>query len=602
MKTKKRAFQAYCYYIQQQWHTLIIINYLKKYANLYQNINLLKFLNINFEHKYLKLKFIKMKMARENTKILVVMPRYILSSKKNYEYAFPLGIGYISASLKKAGFDVDCLNLNHEKGSIKSIMTEHLNKKRYNFVCTGHFAYSYGIVEKIINSVREHKNKHMKFILGGPIITSEPELIFNSLKPDFGVLGEGEITVVKLLDCITQHQKLNKVNGICYSVGGKIKFTKPREIIKNLDEIPYPDVDGFGYEEQLKNMGNNFLVNVFDYPRCYTILGSRGCPYNCTFCYHSLGYKYRTRSVDSIAKEIEYAIKKYKANVFNIVDDLFAVNKERVYEFCKKIKKVFSKIPYECKWFCQLTVNDVDEKMLKTLKDAGCYLISYGLESYSDIVLKSMKKPITSKKIDRAIKLTRKCGLGIEGNFIFGDKAETKESAYKTLNYWKKNANGQIQVGFIQPYPNSEIWQHCVKKGIIKDKLWYIKNKMAHQNWLNMTDLMTDKEIAQLKKDIVRARAKYMKFVVPISMKKIGGKYKYDIKLKCPFCKQTIRYKNIVFRNKYVFGKLSCCRNCFSRFYLSSRLFKFQSDHYDSLDFFRRNYLRFRDNVLTKFI
>ncbi len=88
-------------------------------------------------------------------------------------------------------------------------------------------------------------------------------------------------------------------------------------------------------------------------------------------------------------------------------------------------------------------------------------------------------------------------------------------------DFWKNFCEGQVQLGFIQAYPGSEIYNHCVKKGIIKDELDYIKNKMAHQNWLNMTDKMTDEEILQLKKEMLdAAKIKYYKFIVPLKIKK----------------------------------------------------------------------------------
>ena len=86
-----------------------------------------------------------------------------------------------------------------------------------------------------------------------------------------------------------------------------------------------------------------------------------------------------------------------------------------------------------------MSVNNVDDELLRILKDSGCKVVSYGFESISDDVLKSMKKPITAEKIDNALKLTLKQGLAIQANFIFGDIAETKSTAYETLNYWKKN-------------------------------------------------------------------------------------------------------------------------------------------------------------------
>ena len=95
------------------------------------------------------------------------------------------------------------------------------------------------------------------------------------------------------------------------------------------------------------------------------------------------------------------------------------------------------------------------------------------------------KEKITPEKIDFAFKETLKSKIGIQGNFIFGDIAETKETAKETLNYWKKNAQAQISLGFVEPYPGSDIYFHCVKKGLIKDKIDFIQNK-KHMEEINL--------------------------------------------------------------------------------------------------------------------
>ncbi len=538
-------------------------------------------------------------------KILLVIPRYNLTNKIDYEYAFPLGLGYISAVIKKAGYDVDCLNLNHFNGATEDLINRRLDTKRYDVVATGHMGIGYAVIEKIVKVSRDHRTKP-KIILGGPLITSEPELMFNALKPDYAVVGEGEITILKLLKCLDKNKSVEKVKGIIY-LGKEEKpvFTEPRKVIENIDSLPFPDFEGIGFEKQLENMSFNTAQFgcIFDYPRVYPILCSRGCPFQCTFCYHCLGREYRMRSLGNIMKELKNAVKKYRINVIVIYDDLFSIDKKRLYEFCKRMKNFINEVNWEIKWTCQLSVINVDKEMLEVLKDSGCYSISYGFESYSQVVLKSMRKPITPKQIDNAIKLTMKSGMAIQGNFIFGDVAETKETARETLDYWKKNCRGQVHLGFILPYPGSEIYERCVKKGIIKDKLSFIKNNMPHQNWLNMTEKMSDEEILQLKRDILKTRREHAKYVIPIKISKDKdnkNRNRYDILVKCPFCKEKIRYRNFFLTGRLIYNDLTSCKKCHMRFHIASTFYKFALKHYQELDFFRKNYLLIKSNVLKK--
>ena len=533
-------------------------------------------------------------------KILLIVPRYNLTNEINYNYTFPLGLSYISAALKKEKYDADCLNLNHCNGTILKIITKILNKKKYDFVCTGHTGIGYVVIKNIIDSVRIHKSSP-RIVLGGPIISSEPEIIFKSLKPDFGVIGEGEKTIIELLKFFEAGKDLTKVDGIIFQdKDSNLITTKKREVIMDLDSLPYPDFDGFGFGEQIKNMSTNdsYVHNMFDYPRVYPILCSRSCPFQCTFCYHSLGRKYRARSIDNVIDEIKTAIKKYKINGLSIYDDLFSVNKERLLEFCKKIKEITKDLPWTFKWTCQLTVHNIDKEFLKTLKDAGCIIISFGFESISPTVLKSMQKPITVEQINNAIKLTFETKMSLQGNFIFGDVAETKETANETLYYWKKNCMGQIGLDFIQPYPGSYIYYHCIKKGLIKDKMKFIET-IGERRWYNMTDKMTNDDMEKLKKEILKAMVLYRKSVSYRSIKKIG-KNKYAIKSKCPYCRKIIEYKNLHLNNPLYFSEFMICRNCNMRFGVSSSLNKFVRKFSPQIQSFMEYYVKMRKNFFKK--
>ncbi len=529
----------------------------------------------------------------------MIVPKYRLINHKDYGYFFPSGLAYISAVIKKAGYELDCLNLNHFEGKIKDIIKSQLDNQSYDVVCTGHLAIGYPIIEKIINAVKNN-SPNTKIILGGAIITTEPELMLDSLNVDYGVMGEGEETIIELLDCIEKNKDFRKVDGICYRDKEKnFILTNPRKPIEDLNSLPTPDLDGLGFKEYLDNQTCEFIngsFSLYDYPRQYPVLCSRGCPYQCTFC-HPILKKYRMRSLDNIFEEIESVIKKYNINFIFLVDDLFSVNKERLFDFCKRMKALNRKISHKVGWFCNLTVRNIDDELLSVLKDAGCKFIGYGFESFSQKVLDSMKKPITPNMIENAVYKTMNVGIPFQGNFIFGDTAETKETAKETLDWWKKNAKGQIDLVFIQPYPGSEIYNRCIQKGIIKDKLDHIKNKLPFTNYLNMTDNMTDKEISDLKNEIFEMKRKYCFYAIPSKIKKIS-KERYNVIAKCPFCKEIMDYKNCFFENKLRISMWVPCRKCNMKFFIVSRLKKLQIDNYRRLQIVSGIYVKIRDKIL----
>ena len=225
-----------------------------------------------------------------------------------------------------------------------------------------------------------------------------------------------------------------------------------------------------------------------------------------------------------------------------------------------------------------MRVDGLDEELLRTLKDAGCYMVSYGFESYSQTVLNSMKKHVTPEQINKAVQLTLKSNISIQGNFIFGDKAETIHTASETLNYWKNNIPAGIILTFINPYPGTALYKNCVERGVIKDKLDFIENHIF--DVINMTDGMTDSEFEKLKLDIFEEKLKFRMGVIPISLKKIKDTGTYDIRVKCPHCNENVEYGNYIIRYKSFFNLMMYCRQCRRRFFLSSRLYQYVTKSY----------------------
>jgi anaerobic magnesium-protoporphyrin IX monomethyl ester cyclase len=497
------------------------------------------------------------------------VPRYSNALTENFDYLFPIGLSYISAALKVAKHDVDALNLNHYNGRIADLVSNRLNQKTYDFVGTGGNALAFSTIEEIISSAKSHSTKP-KILLGGPIITTMPASIFKKFGIDFGVIGDGEETIVELLDAIEKKGDLRCVQGIIFREGKEIVTNENRLPKENLDTIPFPDYEGLEIQKQLDKSHSNILIwtSVLDKPRVYPILASRSCPFHCTFCYH--WGNYRKRSLENVMAEISMAVDKYDINFLQLYDDCFSYDRKRLKDFCLELKNLMKVKNKNIKWFCNLIVNTVDRDMLCIMKDAGCVAVSYGFESFSPTVLKSMKKAITPKQIDFAFQETVKQKLHVAATFIFGDVAETSETSQETLNWWMVNARGQVRLTFVMPYPGSEIYERCVRKGFVKDEISFAKNWSGSYNYLNITDKMSDKEIAKLQMKIWRLTAKYSRYVVP-SKCEISGSHCYSLTLKCPFCHEVVKYKNLYHygaNQMYTFELI--CRSCHQKFFAVS--------------------------------
>jgi anaerobic magnesium-protoporphyrin IX monomethyl ester cyclase len=471
--------------------------------------------------------------------VLVVLPKYLGKRRKSYDYSFPLGIPYVVASAEQRGYQPEVLNLNHLDGTTEGLLSQRLSSKRYDIVATGGISQHLGAIRAVIDTAKKHPTRPST-ILGGAVITSEPELIFDALRPDYGVLGEGEEPFPDLIAKI--HERSDAVvRGVIFRSNGKVVQIPPGPPV-NLDLLRWPSMELAGFGEWVEHRASNDLFSSsVDVPRVYPIVASRGCPYRCTFCYHY--EKYRQRSLDDVFAELDSIVPKYRINTIALFDDCFALERDRLREFCRRITDLRARCAWPLHWMPQLTVRNVDDEMLAELKEAGCDAISFGFESYNADVLKSMKKPITPAQIDRALQLTRKHGLFVQANFIFGDTAETLESARQTLDYWRDHGMGEITLDFIQPYPGSEIYRRCVEKGIIKDRLKFIENDLGKRR-LNFTEKLSDAQFRELEREVFATRwQRAINVVSPKSVTRQGKFFTFEIQ--CPHCHQTRSYPNI---------------------------------------------------------
>lgn len=503
--------------------------------------------------------------------ILIVIPRPLLlvGNKENYNYTFPLGLGYISSVLKRAGHTVDCLNLNHYGKTTPELIAGMMSKTNYDFVLTGGQSTLYKAVKSITDAARA--TSKAKVLLGGPLVSSDPELMLNALNPDFIAVGEGEKTALELIDCVRDNGDLKAVPGLLFKdTDGKPFFTAQRGPIMDLDSLPVPDLEGFEYSKYLEHIRPNDWLDyyLYDNPRVYPIICTRSCPYLCTFCYHPLGNRYRERSVDNIMKELEENVPKYKINIIMIYDELFVDKKERVKEFCERMKKLRSSISWDCRWHCLGRVDTISEEVVAMMKDAGCYYIGYGFESINPGILKSMKKHITPEQIDKALHMTLKYDIALHGMFIFGDPEETVETAYETLNYWKEHYYAHCVLDFIRPYPGCALYKYSIEKGLIKDRLDYIANHILG-DFINMTKNISDRQFDQLKLDVFVAELKYWMYANPKKMKKTSDKI-YEITVQCPHCKKEVTYGNYFVNQRLFYIFQIYCRICHKRFNIVS--------------------------------
>jgi len=287
---------------------------------------------------------------------------------------------------------------------------------------------------------------------------------------DISVMNEGELTLSKLLPALLNNTSIKEIEGIIYREKGELIQTTARRIQIELDDLPLPAWD------LLPNFPKAYPLTVFDYPKgpVATFSASRGCPFKCTFCDTStFGAKIRYYSPTHVFKMMQLLQKKYGIAHLQFVDDLFVANKKRIGELCELI--ISNK--FKMTWSCTARVDTINPDVLEKMKEAGCWEISYGIESGSDEMLKSMKKSIKAQQSSDAIKWTHEAGIRCKGLFMLGYPGETYESIEQTKKFVQNNPMTTMNLSKFTPYPGSPIYINLYGTSI-RDEDWDRMNGM----------------------------------------------------------------------------------------------------------------------------
>lgn len=415
--------------------------------------------------------------------VLLLIPRYHTYGFDGH-YVMPMGTLYVSAYLKRSGVaNVFTLNLNHRNGEEYDILTEVINSNNIDVVGLGGLSGEYQDLARIARYVREIKHDVI-IMMGGGIITADPETAMTALpEVDYGMIGEGEVTIVELVGALTRGNNLRCVDGLIFRGENRaLVKTNPRKEIDCLDLLPFPDYEGFDYGEYLKNN-----PDMSDEGKRYSqvsVIGGRSCKFNCTFCFHPSGSRYRQRSLDSIFEEIDWLTSHYEISYIALREELFATDNERVREFCRRVEK------YDFDWSIQLRIDSVNQELVDLLKDTRCRYIFVGVESAVDEILRSMHKGITVKQIENALEMLYEAGLNSRSGVIMGDTLETHETADETIQWFLKyHKRYRMFLDMIIAFPGSIIYNRACREGIIPDKVRFLKDGCPIVNLTRMSDL-----------------------------------------------------------------------------------------------------------------
>ena len=481
-------------------------------------------------------------------KVLLVIPIMGYLNKESSPLSisdFPTGFAYIAAALKQAGHEVIGLNLNNTKAYINNrfmlqeLLTRAIIDHNPQLIGLGGLCVDYQFIKDAIAFIR--RATPAPIVLGGQIVTNDPEFIFNHLKPNYTVVGDGEDAMLGI-------------------AGGRFQPGIVQGTLSKVDDLPFPDYSPFNVNDMMDNHSQDTrLLYRYSRPdaRPFVIVASRDCPFSCDFCKDHHGI-YRPRSIVSIMAEIKETYKKYKYNVLIINDELFAVNKKRLNDFSNAMLEGKEKYGWDFDWMFQTHASaKLDIESLHLARKAGCYLFSYGLESAAPEVLKNIGKKIQIPKVIEAIEMARVAKLGFAANLIFGDPAETKETFAESLSFWLKyGQRAFIFLGDMRPYPGSQIFNYCLENKIISSKEDFYEH--IDEKIINMTAI-PDEDYKHMLGLISHLEQGWL-FVAKTEGKTEGlGK----IAARCPYCGETSIYQKTIPELPFMLGV--GCTHCGQR-------------------------------------
>jgi len=412
---------------------------------------------------------------------------FVIYDNEGAQNPIPMGPCYVAAYLKNNGYE----DIHYYSQDIYHYPEEHLTKyisdNNFDVIGLGFTAgyFQYNKIKKICNAIHKAENRPF-FVLGGHGPTPVPEFFMKITGADAVVMGEGEIPFLNLVKSLESKTSLVNVKGLAFKDGDKYVINEREKPIKDLDAIPFPYYDPLPMEYYV----NAKVFKMKRTDRMITMITSRGCNYTCNFC-QRLEKGIRFRSVENILDELKKYIRDYKINFVVFWDELFMYSEKRVAEITEGIITENIKINY----WCTGRLNIVNPRILEMLKESGCVYIDYGIEQFDNESLQKMNKRQTEEQIIKGIELTKKAGINIGFNIIFGNLGDTRESLRKSLDLLKKyNDFGQLRaIRPVTPYPGSALFDIAVKKGLLTGpEDFYNKHKNVELLTVNFTDIPDD--------------------------------------------------------------------------------------------------------------
>lgn len=371
-----------------------------------------------------------------------------------------ISLGYLSEFLSANNIEHEVMDLRLQY-SFKDLLNK-INDYKPDLIGITMMSLNYKQNYEFIKKIKKAKPR-IPVILGGAFMSLFREQAMKECPFDFGCILEGEHTTLELC----QGKPINEIKGLMYRRNGQIVYNGDRELLKDIDSLPFPKYRKFELNKyfQKKEMG---------------IFTTRGCPYNCSYCPSkiSIGNKFRARSPGHVIEELKYWHNKgYKA--IDIVDDNFTLDNKRIYQICDLIEKNNVKLNFRMP--TGIRADSTDYKLLKRLKEVGFHQITIAVEAGNNKVLKALNKNTTIEAMDECIKNSVKLGYEVSLLFLLGSPSETWADVQDSIRIATKYRVNCVNFFNIIPFPKTALYDYLKKnKLLLKSPEYYLNSISQH--------------------------------------------------------------------------------------------------------------------------
>lgn len=373
--------------------------------------------------------------------------------------SYGLGLGYLHAVIEAAGYRIITKSFNScELAASEMEMAADLESFRPDFLLIQIFTMNRAASYRLIRLARKLLPE-VKIIIGGVHASIFYGQLLENFEVDCAVIGEGEATVVELLNALSSGGSAAGIAGTAYRENGQVIKNPDRPLIEDLDSIPFPRHELFIKPDR----------------EMACILTTRGCPYKCSFCcLHTISRrKFRKRSVANVVAEVEYILKNFKnIRSIQLADDTFTLDQPRAMAFCKEIIRRNIKV----KFLCSARIKPASVELFELMAKAGFTHIGFGLETGSSKLLNSIHKNITREDVIETFEMLRGIKINAVTYLMVGFPGETRETVAETISLVKTLQKIKyfefVGVARLWVYPNTEVYDILKANGRIDDSFW----------------------------------------------------------------------------------------------------------------------------------